>query len=781
MFRQQHLAYRVFDDALYGTAQGSCSVLHVIALGGYLSDGVVREFQSIAHLGNATQQGFQFYVCNASDVLARKLVEVHYIVQTVQELRCELFLQCLLHDGSCLLFPVLVGGAVLETDACAEVLYLPGTGVAGHYDDGVAEVYCRTVAVRQPSFVHHLQEYVEHIGMCLFYLVQKHYGIGFAPYALGQLAALLVAHIARRRTHHPAYGVLLAILTHVYAYQRCLAAEHLHGQALCQVGLAHTRRPHEQEGANGTVGVFQAHTAALYGTCDFLHRLVLSHHALLQVLLQLAQADVFLVAYAVGRYAGHYAHHLCHGFCRNLCAVLLLLFHPCTLELFQLFGLHLEFVAEVGRRFIVLRLDGQVLPLLYVAQFRLQIVYLHIGGNVEYVHTCTALVHGVYGLVGEGTVADISLGQPYTCVQCLVGVLYLVVLFIGRSQAVQYLQGFLCCGLCHYDFLETSVQGTILFYGLAELVYRRCAYALHLPARQCRLQHVGGIHTALRTSGTDYGVYLVYVYDDIRVVFKFQEEIAHTLFKLSPELRACHHAGHVQRQYALAPELACYLALHYPLCQSLYYGTLSHTGFADEDWIVLLPARQDLGNTLHLLLASYHGIQFALARLCRQVGAEIVQNGSPALCRLLLGQCRGVVLYGTACFKGILSVLCILLVHLAVSALHVTIYIFARKAVLLQKLLYRAALVLEHSLEQMLRIHLLGMLGTRLQYAQAHQPCCIAVQFHAVPVRHHGNLLFPRHLLQVPFQRKQVGLYLMHHARSLTDILSQNPQQQMFG
>ena len=90
----------------------------------------------------------------------------------------------------------LVGGAVLETDACAEVLYLPGTGVAGHYDDGVTEIYCRTIAVSQTSFVHNLQKNVEHIGMRLFYLVKKHYGVRFAPYTLSQLPALFISDIS---------------------------------------------------------------------------------------------------------------------------------------------------------------------------------------------------------------------------------------------------------------------------------------------------------------------------------------------------------------------------------------------------------------------------------------------------------------------------------------------------------------------------------------------------------------------------------------------------------
>ena len=100
---------------------------------------------------------------------------------------------------------------------------------------------------------------------------------------------------------------------------------------------------------------------------------------------------------------------------------------------------------------------------------------------------------------------------------------------------------------------------------------------------------------------------------------------------------------------------------------------------------------------------------------------------------------------------------------------------------LLQYPLYGTALILEHSLQQMFCIHLFCMLCSGFQYAQSHQSCCLAIQFHGVFVGHHLHLSFAHHLLQMTFQRKQVGLYPVHHACSITDILSQHAKQQMFG
>ena len=619
--------------------------------------------------------------------------------------------------------------------------------------------------------------------MGLLNLVEQNDGVWLATYSFGQLSAFLISHIARRCTHHSAYGVLLAILAHVYAYERCLAAEHFHGQTLGQVGFAHTGWSHEQEGANGAVGVFQSHSASLYGTCHLQYGIVLTNYAAFEVLFQLAQTAVLLVSYAVSRNTGHYAHHLCHGLCRHLGVVLLLLLHPCLLELLELFGLHLQFIAKVRGRLVVLCLYGHVLPFLYVAQFCFQIVDFHVGGDVEDVHACTALVHCVDSLVGEGTVAHVALCQVHACLKRLIGVLHLVVLFIGRAQTVQYLQGFLGSGLCHDDFLESPLQCSVLLYGLSEFVYGGGANALHLAACKGRLEHIGCIHASLRTASTDDGVYFVYVYDYVGIGFQFHEQVAHAFLKLSAELRSCHHAGHVQCENALAPQLARHLTLYDSLCQSLHNGALAHTGFANEYGIVLLSARQDLCYALHLLLSSHHGVQFAFACLLRQVYAEIVQDWGAALVCLLFRQGGGVAFLSSAHLISLIA-LClviIIVVCLAVSAPCFSVEFFAGQAMLLQQLLYGASLVFQHSLQQVLGIHFLGMLRTCFQNTQAHQACCFPVQLHAVLIGYHLHFLLSSHLFQISLQRKQVGLYLMHQPCCLADILSQHSKKQVFG
>ena len=70
---------------------------------------------------------------------------------------------------------------------------------------------------------------------------------GLAAHSLGQLAALLVAHISRRRADQTGDGVLLHIFGHVDADHVLLVVKQRLRQRLGQLRLAHARGAQEQE------------------------------------------------------------------------------------------------------------------------------------------------------------------------------------------------------------------------------------------------------------------------------------------------------------------------------------------------------------------------------------------------------------------------------------------------------------------------------------------------------------------------------------------------------
>ncbi len=70
--------------------------------------------------------------------------------------------------------------------------------VRGHDQHGVAEVDRAALAVGEAPVVEHLEQDVEHVGVRLLDLVEQHDAVGPAAHRLGELAALVVADVARR-------------------------------------------------------------------------------------------------------------------------------------------------------------------------------------------------------------------------------------------------------------------------------------------------------------------------------------------------------------------------------------------------------------------------------------------------------------------------------------------------------------------------------------------------------------------------------------------------------
>ena len=83
--------------------------------------------------------------------------------------------------------------------------------------------------------------------MSLLNLIKKHHRIRLATHGFGQLAALVIAHIARRRAHKATYRMALLILAHIDTRHHVFIIEQELGESLGKLGLAHSSRTHEQE------------------------------------------------------------------------------------------------------------------------------------------------------------------------------------------------------------------------------------------------------------------------------------------------------------------------------------------------------------------------------------------------------------------------------------------------------------------------------------------------------------------------------------------------------
>ena len=120
--------------------------------------------------------------------------------------------------------------------------------------------------------------------MRLLDFVEQHHGIRPAAHLLGELAALFVAHVSRRRADHARHRMLFHVFGHVQADDGALVVEQKFRERAREFRLADAGRPQEQERADRPVRIAQARAAAANGVGDARKRRVLPDHALAQPL-----------------------------------------------------------------------------------------------------------------------------------------------------------------------------------------------------------------------------------------------------------------------------------------------------------------------------------------------------------------------------------------------------------------------------------------------------------------------------------------------------------------
>ena len=121
------------------------------------------------------------------------------------------------------------------------------------------------LAIREPALLQDLEKDVEHVGMRLLDLVEEHDRVRPAAHRLGELAALVVAHVSRRRADELGDGVPLHELGHVEGDEGLLGAEEELRERLGELGLAHARGAQEDERAARPARVLERAAAAADG------------------------------------------------------------------------------------------------------------------------------------------------------------------------------------------------------------------------------------------------------------------------------------------------------------------------------------------------------------------------------------------------------------------------------------------------------------------------------------------------------------------------------------
>lgn len=113
----------------------------------------------------------KFNINNPGQCIQIELVESYYFVQTIDEFGRKRLIQSFCNHAARVFFVIStdLGG---KSDSFSEFFQLAGSNIRCHDDYGIFKVYSSAITVSQPTFIHHLQQYVEYIGMRFFNFIQ---------------------------------------------------------------------------------------------------------------------------------------------------------------------------------------------------------------------------------------------------------------------------------------------------------------------------------------------------------------------------------------------------------------------------------------------------------------------------------------------------------------------------------------------------------------------------------------------------------------------------------
>src|SRR4051812_775423 len=624
---QHEVGQRVLDVALDRPAKRAGAHRWVPALLDEQVLGVLGELELQFALRQRLADAAQEELDDRLDLLLLQLVEHDDVVDAVEELGAEDLLQ-LSHDP--VLHVVVRDAGLVVRDGEPErgvASDLLRADVRRHDHDRVTEVDRPPLRVRQAPVLQDLQEDVEDVRVRLLDLVEQEHAVRLAAHGLGELAALVVAGVARRRADQARDGVLLHVLRHVDAHHRVLVAEEELRERPRQLRLAHARRAEEDEGAGRPLRVLEARARAADRLRDDLDGGMLADDALVELLLHAHELLRLGLGELEHRDAGPHRDDVGDllladgGTLRVALAPL-----PLLLELALLVGQLALGVAEVRGLLELLRLDRGLLRAARLLDLLLELPVHGRGGHRLDAHARGGLVDEVDRLVGQLPVGDVPVRELGGRLQRLVGDVHLVVLLVAVAQALEDLHGLVGRRLVDADLLEAALESRVALQVLAVLVERRRADRLELAAGERRLEDRGGVDRALGGTGPDEVVELVDEQDDVAALGDLLHHLLEALLELAAVLRAGDEGREIQRVDLLALEQLGHVGVRDALGEALDDGGLADARLADEHRVVLRAPREDLHDPLDLGLPAHDGVELAVGGQLGQVAAELVEQ-----------------------------------------------------------------------------------------------------------------------------------------------------------
>ena len=229
------------------------------------------------------------------------------------------------------------------------------------------------------------------------------------------------------------------------------------------------------------------------------------------------------------------------------------------------------------------------------------------------------LVNDINGLVGEELADNVLCAQVNRMLENIVAELDSVELLVLWTETLQNLERLVLRRLGQVDFLEPTAESLVLLNLVLVLVVGRGADDFQLTTGDIWLEDVGRVHRAFGGACADDGVKLINEKNHILVRHDLLDGVLQTLLELATELRACDHACEVERVDGLADKGLRDVIVGDFQSQTLDDGGLAHAGVATQDRTIPLLPRQNLRNTLALLLTANQRVDFAVTCELRHV------------------------------------------------------------------------------------------------------------------------------------------------------------------
>ncbi len=150
---------------------------------------------------------------------------------------------------------------------------------------------------------------------------------------------------------------------------------------------------------------------------------------------------------------------------------------------------------------------------------------------------------------------------------------------------------------------------------------------MQFAARERRLEQVGRVHRAVGFAGADQRVHFIDEENDAAVGRRdFLQHGLQSLLEFAAVFCAGDHRAEIKRKQLLVLKTFGHVAVDDAQRESLDDRGLADAGLADENRIVLGPARENLDRAADLLVAADHRIELAVASGLREIAGIFLQR-----------------------------------------------------------------------------------------------------------------------------------------------------------